>query len=182
MFSFNIGFTFGIQYSRWTLGSFATHGFELLSGILIGDVYHNRIYWPLFLLINCCIILIGGLSVYVKKYLIYRTSQNMVQEIHIGLEDQNDVNMNENFNNQPHNMPMLNSYEIPIMFISAVAIFSIFTIPYFININDEFTIHYSLLLTEILTEYLYCIIVPLYITMMKKTVRIFIWNELKNLF
>ena len=59
---FNIlNFSFGLmtQISRWILGSFETHGFEVLNDVLLNTLYSERKFWPIFLGINCSIIIIG---------------------------------------------------------------------------------------------------------------------------
>ena len=180
LLSFNIGFTFCIQFSRWMLGSLATHGFEILTGKLLQNFYHDRIYWPLFLLINFCIILIGSMTLYIKKYKAYKANSNMVQQIHIGLENQNNIS-NINVNNQIYNMSVLNSYEVSGILIIAVVIFTIFTSLTFANLHNELTLHHTTLVTEILAEYFFSVILPFYIIMRKNRIKSFLLHEIQNI-
>ena len=55
----NFSFGFVTQISRWILGSFQTHGFEVLNDILLNNLYSERIFWSIFLSVNCSIIIIG---------------------------------------------------------------------------------------------------------------------------
>ena len=66
------------------LGSFENYQFELLSGTFTAKSNQIQIFWPLFLSIVFSILLIGSISLSIKKY---RTNQNMVQAINIQLED-----------------------------------------------------------------------------------------------
>ena len=103
--TFNFLFGFCTQYCRWTLGSLETHVYELLSGILLSNksINHIRYFWPISLVISLSIILIGILALSIKKYKVYIANKNMVQEIHITLENQ----QSNNFNNKIHNKPLL---------------------------------------------------------------------------
>ena len=103
--TFNVLFGFCTQYSRWMLGSLETHGYELLSGVLLTNksINHTRYFWPISLVISLTIIFIGILALSIKKYKAYMANKNMVQEIHITLENQQP----NNFNNDTHNMPLL---------------------------------------------------------------------------
>ena len=103
--TFNVLFGFCTQYSRWMLGSLETHGYELLSGVLLTNksINHTRYLWPISLVISLTIIFIGILALSIKKYKAYIANKNMVQEIHITLENQQSTN----FNNEIHNTPLL---------------------------------------------------------------------------
>ena len=57
---FNSGLTFGIQLSRWMLGTVEIE-YEILSGILIAKE-QNHIFWSIFMCINCTIWIIGGIG------------------------------------------------------------------------------------------------------------------------
>ena len=54
--------------------------------------------------VNFTIIFVGCLALSIKKYLIFKANQNIIQEIHIGIA--NPPNVNNNFNNQLYNMRM----------------------------------------------------------------------------
>ena len=103
--SFNFLFGFCTQLCRWMLGSLETHGYEFLCGILLSNksINHKRYFWPILLVISLTIIFIGILALSIKKYKIYITDKNMIEEIHITLENQQP----NNFNNDTHNMPLL---------------------------------------------------------------------------
>ena len=57
---FNSGLTFGIQLSRWMLGTVEIE-YEILSSILIAKD-QNHIFWSIFMFINCTIWVIGGIG------------------------------------------------------------------------------------------------------------------------
>ena len=101
--TFNFLFGFCTQCCRWMLGSLETHGYELLSGVLLSNsVKHKRYFWPVILAISLTINLIGVLALGIKKYKIYIDNKNRVQEINITLQNQQ-----SNFNNEIHNTPLL---------------------------------------------------------------------------
>ena len=56
---FNLGLTFGIQFSRWMLGTVEIE-FEILSGTLVEE--QNHIFWSIFMFINCTIWVVGGIG------------------------------------------------------------------------------------------------------------------------
>ena len=68
--------------------------------------YASQIFWPIFLTICLSISLISCIGLFLKKYQLFIVTQNMVQEIHITLEEQiqnQDTNNNiehHQFNNQ----------------------------------------------------------------------------------
>ena len=103
--TFNFLFGFCTQYCRWMLGSLETHGYELLSGVLLSNksINHKRYFWPISLVISLTIIFIGILALSIKKYKVYIANKNRVQEIHITLENQ----QSNHFNNKIHNTPLL---------------------------------------------------------------------------
>ena len=77
--------------------------------MLSSKVYHpyvSQIFWPIFLTICLSISLISCIGLFLKKYQLFIVTQNMVQEIHITLEEQiqnQDTNNNiehHQFNNQ----------------------------------------------------------------------------------
>ena len=57
-----------------------TQMFELLTNTVITNVDRNRLYWPVYISINFCIIVTGSIVVCIRK----RIKQNLVQKIHIG--------------------------------------------------------------------------------------------------
>ena len=104
--TFNVLFGFCTQCCRWMLGSLETHGYELLSGVLLSNsVRHKRYFWPVVLAICFSIILIGLLALGIKKYKLYKANKNRIQDIHIALQNQQ-----SNFNNEVHNTPLLGIY------------------------------------------------------------------------
>ena len=56
---FNSGLTFGIQLSRWMLGTVEIE-YEILSGTRVEE--QNHIFWSIFMCINCTIWIIGGIG------------------------------------------------------------------------------------------------------------------------
>ena len=77
----------------------------MLSG-KIYPYYVSQTFWPIFLTISLSISLISCIGLSLKKYQLFKANQNMVQEIHITLEEQiqnQDTNNNiehSQFNNQ----------------------------------------------------------------------------------
>ena len=59
----NFSFAFMTHIFRWILGSFETHGFEVLNDILLNNLYSGKIFWPVFLIINCSIIIAGNVEI-----------------------------------------------------------------------------------------------------------------------
>ena len=83
----------------------------------------------------------------------YQANINMVEEIHIRLEDQN--SSENHFNNVAHNLPIAKTYEIAMVGVSMLCILlCFFTIPTLIGFEKEFSIHQWILFTEISTELL----------------------------
>ena len=178
----NILFAFGIQFCRWKLDSFETHWFELLSGNLLSNsVSHSRIFWPIFLSLNCAIISIGCFALFVKKFMIYKKNQNRVHKIHITLEDQEKKKGIFKLNNQTHNISLLGYLESAILFSIAISIMVGFTIPFFLNLKQDYRIHWYLLFLELGFEAFSGIVFPIYIIAKKKVMRIYMWNEIKNI-
>ena len=97
--------------------------------------------------------------------------------IWIGLEIENDDNKsNQNFNTRSHNMPILNYFEIILLFPMVIGFFCLFV---YLNFTEEFYVN-TVLVVEIITENLIGLIIPLYIIIKKKAIRTFLWNEIKN--
>ena len=92
------------------MGSFKNYEFEILSGTLVTNIYHQKCYWVIFLSVIFCIIIFGYLAVYIKKY----SNRNKITKIHLRLEDQGSTE--SIFNNRFHNKPMLSSCEIAVLF------------------------------------------------------------------
>ena len=77
LLKFNILFALGTQTCRWMLGSFETHVYEVLTAELLSNsVKHSRIFWPIFLSLNCVIISIGCVTLVIKKYVVYMENRN----------------------------------------------------------------------------------------------------------
>ena len=105
-----------------------------------------------------------------------------VQEIHIALEDQEDDQVEpNNFNNQSHNLSVLGHLESAIVFSIAISLITGFTMPYFTNIEEDYGIHWRLLLLELIFELISAILLPAYIISKKKTMRQFLLNEINNI-
>ena len=106
-----------------------------------------------------------------------------VQEIHIALEDQesNQVVEPNNFNNQSHNLSVLGHLESAVVVAIAIFIIVGFTMPYFTNIEEDYGIHWRLLLLELIFELISAICLPAYIIWKKKTMRQFLSNEINNI-
>ena len=178
----NILFAFSSQFCRWKLDSFETHWFELLSGNLLGNsVSHSRIFWPIFLSLNCTIISIGCFALVIKKFMIYKKNRNRVQEIHIILEDQEKKNGVISYNNQTHNISLLGYMEIVILSSIAIAIMVGFTVPFFLNLKQDYGIHWYLLFLELGFQLFSGLVFPIYIISKKKVMRRYLWNEIKNI-
>ena len=110
----------------------------------------------------------------------------MVQNIHIGLEDQNQ-NMNDNnveqchnFNIQSHNLPLLSCLETNIFFTLCISMVVILLLPVFIKI-DKTEGHVMLFYVEVIMEYI-TMLIPLYILAKKESVRKYFLIEISRLF
>ena len=114
----------------------------------------------------------------------YKTNQNMIQEVHIGIA--NPPIINNNFNNQLYNMPMISSYEIFVLVPFVCLMLGRFLLTSFIlhSLDPKSDLdynHLSFLISDICGLYFFGIILPSYFMVKKKVVRLFLWNELKNL-
>ena len=99
------------------------------------------------------------------------------------MEDQesNQVVEPNNFNNQSHNLSVLGHLESAIVVAIAIFIIVGFTMPYFTNIEEDYGIHWRLLLLELIFELISAILLPAYIISKKKTMRQFLSNEINNI-
>ena len=131
---------------------------------------------------------ISGIAILLKRFFSYRANLNMVQNIHIGLEDQNQ-NMNDdnnvvhchNFNNQSYNSPLLSCFETNILFALALFAMALLMLPVFIKIDK--TDNYVMLFhVEVIMEYIVGMVFPLYVLVKKETIRNHFWNEIPSLF
>ena len=163
-----------------------------LAEFLSGKVYpHNDVqyfnFWAVFMSFVSTISLIGSLAIYVKKCLSDRANQNMVQEIHIALEDQNQIEpeqpIQNNFNNCIHNKPMLNSYEILIIYpIAITGIIVMMFNPQFSSRRDtKFHPNMTFLYVEIMMNYIVGMIIPIYVLIKKRTIRNHIWDLIQDM-
>ena len=73
-------------------------------------------------------------------------------------------------------MPILNYFEIILLFPMVIGFFCLFV---YLNFTEEFYVN-TVLVVEIITENLIGLIIPLYIIIKKKVIRTFLWNEMKN--
>ena len=138
-------------------------------------IYRNHIFWTIFLSIVMSLSFISGIAILLKRYFSYRANLNMVQNIHIGLEDQNQ-NMNDNnvvhchnFNNQSYNSPLLSYLETNFFFAFSFFMMAIVLLPIFIKI-DKTDSHVMLFYVEVIMEYIHMVI-PLLILVKKESVR-----------
>ena len=131
---------------------------------------------------------VGSLAIYIKKFLSDRANRNMVQEIHIALEDQNQIEpeqpiQNNNFNNCIHNKPMLNSYEILIIYpIAITGIILMMFNPQFSSRSDtKYHPNMTFLYVEIMMNYIVGMIIPIYVLAKKRTIRNHIWDLIQDM-
>ena len=140
---------------------------------------------PVFMSIVLTISLIGSLAIYIRKYLSNRANRNMVQEIHIALEDQNQSepeHVQNNYNNCRHNMPMLNSYEILIIYpIAIIGIMVIIINRQFSSRTEKNHPFVFVLYVEIIMHYIVGMIIPLYVLIKKRAIRNHIWDLIQNM-
>ena len=132
------------------------------------------------------IALVSGIAILLKRYFSYRTNLNMVENIHIGLEDQNQ-NINDdyvmhchNFNIQSHNSPLLSCFETNIIFGLSISGVAITMLPLVIKIDksDNLILYFYL---EFIMEYIVGMILPLYILVKKESIRNYFLNEIPSL-
>ena len=161
---------------------------EFLSGKVYphnGNQFFN--FWAVFMSIVVTISLIGSLAIYIKKCLSDRANRNRVQEIHIALEDQNqrepEQHMQNKYNNCIHNMPMLNSYEILIIFsIQVIVIIVILINPQFSSRSEKKNHpNITFLYAEIITNYIVGMIIPIYVLIKKRAIRNHIWDLIQDI-
>ena len=154
-----------------------------------GKIYpyqKNRIFWTVFLSIVLSISLAGSLALFIKRYLSFKANLNRVQKIHISLKDQNQkendkVGYFHNFNTHSYNSPLLSCFETNILFSLSICIMALYMIIFRSGARRR-QIHQNVIYTEVIVEYVVGIAIPLYVLMRKKTVRIYFWNHLQNLF
>ena len=113
--------------------------------------------------------------------MIYKKNRNRVQEIHIILEDQGKKNGVISYNNQTHNISLLGYMEIVILSSIAIAIMVGFTVPFFLNLKQDYGIHWYLLFLELGFQLFSGLVFPIYIISKKKVMRRYLWNEIKNI-
>ena len=174
-----------IIHNFYILGSLENTETELLSETIY--IYRNHIFWSVFLSIVLSISFVSGIALLLKRYFSYRANLNMVQNIHIGLEDQ-DQNMNDNnivhchnFNIQSHNSPLLNWIETIIMFGLPFSGVALTMLPLFIEI-DKSDIHVLFFYVEFIMEYIIGMVLPMYILVKKESIRNYFLNEIPSLF
>ena len=107
----------------------------------------------------------------------------MVQNIHIGLEDQNQNNVVHchNFNTQSYNSPLLSCFETNILFALAISGVALLTLPLFVKI-DKTDIYENFFYVEVIMEYIVGMVFPLYVLVKKESIRNYFWNEIPSLF
>merc|ERR1712150_356711 len=141
------------------------------------SINHKRYFWPISLVISFTIILIGILALSIKKYKVYISNKNMVQEINITLENP----QSNNFNNEIHNTPILGKKESWIVFLITLSLAVAFVFPQFVmDLQKSYNIYWHRVYLTLLLEFLSCVIWPAYIISKKKVLRTYLWNEMKN--
>ena len=174
-----------IIHNFYILGSLENTETELLSETIY--IYRNHIFWSVFLSIVLSISFVSGIALLLKRYFLYRANLNMVQNIHIGLEDQNqNINDNNvmychNFNNESYNPAFLSCFETNILFSLAVTMVALLLLPLFIKI-DKTDIHVMFFYVEVTMEYIVGMVFPFYIMVKKESVRNYFWNEIPSQF
>ena len=108
-----------------------------------------------------------------KKY----KSQNQVIQINL---DQHEEQVT--FNNNLHNKPILDVLEVAFSIGMIMLICIFFVLPNIIDHEADYSPHYQMLYTEIVSEIIIFILMPLYMIMKKCAMRKFLLNELRNYF
>ena len=168
-----------IIHNFYILGSLENTETELLSETIY--IYRNHIFWSVFLSIVLSISFISGIALLLKRYFSYRANLNMVQNIHIGLEDQNQNNVVHchNFNTQSYNSPLLSCFETNILFALAISGVALLTaLPLFMKYDKIEMLFY----VEVIMEYIVGMVFPLYVLVKKESIRNHFWNEIPSLF
>ena len=146
--------------------------YEILTGRMI-NTYFIRVFWLRYTITLSCLILICCVMILWKRY----KSQNQVIQINL---DQNEEQVP--FNNNFHNKPILNVLEVAFGIGMIMLICAFFVLPNIIDCEADFSPHYQMLYTEIVSEIIISILMPLYIIMKKCAMRKFLLNEIRNYF
>ena len=77
--------------------------------------------------------------------------------------------------------PLLSCFETNILFSLSICIMALYMIIFRSGARRR-QIHQNVIYTEVIVEYVVGIAIPLYVLMRKKTIRIYFWNHLQNLF
>ena len=161
---------------------------EFLSGLIYPNNNDNQLnnFLAVFMSFVSTISFIGSLAIYIKKCLSDRANRNMVQEIHITLEDQNQrepEQQQNNYNNCIYNVPMLNSYEILIIYPIVIIAFIVgmFNPQFTYRRDKKIQPNMTFLYVEIVMNYIVGMIIPIYVLIKKRTIRNHIWDLIKNL-
>ena len=152
------------------LGSYSTVMYEMLSGKTI-NIYFIRAFWLRYTITLSCLVSICCVLILWKKY----TSRNQVIQINL---DQNEEETA--FNNNTHNKPILNVHEVTFGIGMVMLICIFFVLPNITDRESDYSPHYQMLYTEIVSETLISIILPLYIMIKKEAMRNFLLNEIRN--
>ena len=181
LISFNILFSLGAEYSLWMLEHYGSVHYELLTNTFDTKYYEKPAFWPIFIILLGVIMITGMITFLFKKYYDYYKNQNMVQEIHISLEQQNSgpnspaVNQ---FNNQAFNESLLNVKETILCVSIASFTMSIFLLIVQMDFDSEFAEHKMVIISEVFCEYFWGFAVPMFFMITKTSVRNFLINEL----
>ena len=177
---FNILFSFGAQFSLWMLEHYGSVHYELLTNTFDKKYYDRPAFWVIFLIFLGVIMTTGIITFLSKKYYDHYKNQNMVQEIHIGLDQQNSGPNNPpvlQFNNQTFNESLLNVKETIFCVSIASLTCTMFLLIVQTDFDSEFADHKMVIISEVFCEYFWGIAVPMFFMITKTSVRNFLINE-----
>ena len=181
LISFNILFSFGAQFSLWMLEHYVSTHYELLTNEFDKKYYEKPVFWPIFMIVLGIIMIIGIITFLFKKYF-DKKNQDRVQEIYIGLDQQNPGAKGPavNFNNKAFNESLLSVKETIFSVFFASVTMSIFLLIAQMNFDSEFAEHKMVIISEVFAEYFWGIVFPIFFMIKRTTVRNFLINELSS--
>ena len=178
LISFNILFSLGAQFSLWTLGHYVSTHYELLTNEFDKKYYEKPVFWPIFMIVLGIIMITGIITFLFKKYFDNK-NQDRVQEIYIGLDQQNPGAKGPavNFNNKAFNESLLSVKETIFSVFFASVTMAIFLLIAQMNFDSEFAEHKMVIISEVFSEYFWGIVFPIFFMIKRKSVRNFLINE-----
>ena len=181
LISFNILFSLGAQFSLWMLGHYVSTHYELLTNEFDKKYYEKPVFWPIFMIVLGIIMITGIITFLFKKYFDNK-NQDRVQEIYIGLDQQNPGANGPavNFNNKAFNESLLSVKETIFSVFFASVTMSIFLLIAQMNFDSEFAEHKMVIISEVFAEYFWGIVFPIFFMIKRTTVRNFLINELSS--